>query len=52
MLLEAKDRYKYTIDVVCRLKPDGIEEEREEIKAALFGESVLHKGGLIKDDGL
>lgn len=52
MLLAIKGRYGDDIDVACFIKQYKNEEGCERKIVALFGESVLHNGGQIEDDGL
>lgn len=50
MLMAALDELGEDIDVKMQLKEDGNKPKNEGMIAALYGESVFHSGGQIKDD--
>lgn len=50
--MAARDKYGKEIDVAQRLTEDGNEKESSRNIAALFGDSVFHSGGIVKEDGL
>lgn len=52
MLLAARDKLGYDIDVKERMIGGRNEKENDSTIAALYGELVFHGGGQIEDDGL
>lgn len=52
MLQAARDKLADEVDATEKLYKDRSEEEKDEILATLFGESVCHRREYVEDDGL
>lgn len=50
--MAARDKYSGDIDVLKRMSQHGNEEDMSGKFAFLFGDSLFHNEGIVRDDGL